>query len=134
MSNILKLRSVFVIAACAALLTGVTGVRLAAQMATGTISGVVTDSSGAVIPDANVQARNNATGASQSATSDAQGRYRIPELAIGGYDVQIEKTGFQSVLHKGITLSVGGQIVVDFTLAVGQVSQSVTVQGEATQV
>src|ERR1019366_10396149 len=108
MSNALKLRSVFVIAACAALLIGVTGVPVAAQLATGTILGTVTDTSGAVVPGTTVRATNVGTGATQSATSDAQGRYQIPDLAIGGYDVQTEKTGFPTVGHKGITLTVGG--------------------------
>ena len=134
MSNTLKLQWVCVIAACAALLIGVTGVPLSAQLAAGTILGTVTDTSGAVIPGTTVRATNVGTGTTQSTTSDAQGRYRIPDLAIGGYEVQTEKTGFQTVVHKGITLTVGGESVVDFALAVGQMTQTVTVESEAMQV
>src|ERR1043166_4512212 len=82
-------------------------VRLAAQSATATISGTVTDASGAVIPDAVLRATNRGTGASQAANSDSQGRYRIPELAVGEYDIQSEKMGFQTLVKKGITLTVG---------------------------
>ena len=52
--------------------------------------------------------------------ADAQGRYRVPELGVGQYEVQASKTGFSTVVHKGITLAVGSQTVVDFALPVGQ--------------
>ncbi|MEQ1948616.1 MAG: carboxypeptidase regulatory-like domain-containing protein [Bryobacteraceae bacterium] len=102
--------------------------------ATGAISGTITDASGAAIPDAQIQVKNNGTGAGQTSVSDAQGRYRVPELIIGDYDVQATKTGFSTVLRKGVTPTVGSQPVVDIQLAVGQQTQTVTVQGEVSQV
>ena len=80
--------------------------RLSAQ-ATGTIVGTVTDMSGAAIADATVQVKNVGTGVTQNATTDAQGRFRAPDLVIGTYEVQASNTGFQTVVHQGITLTVG---------------------------
>ena len=108
--------------------------RLAAQGTTATILGTVTDSTGAAIPDAAVQVKNVGTGQTQSVQSDPQGRYRVADLAVGDYEVQSSKAGFSTLLHKGITLTVGSQNVVDFSLAVGQAQQTVTVEGQVTQV
>jgi hypothetical protein len=107
--------------------------RLSAQ-ATATITGTITDSSGAAIADAQVQVKNTGTGIAQNTVSDSQGRFRVPELIIGAYDVQATKTGFATVVRKGVTLTVGAQPVVDFQLAVGQQTQTVTVSGEVSQV
>jgi len=116
------------------LLAGSAGVSHLDAQATGSISGTVTDTSGAAMADAAVQVRNTGTGVVQSVTTDAQGRYTAPELSIGDYDLQAAKTGFQTVLRKGITLTVGAQPVVDFNLPVGQSQQTVTVQAEVSQV
>ena len=97
--------------------TGLT--RLKAQAATATILGTVTDASGAAVPDAAVQVKNTCTGATQSTTTDAQGRFRLPELAVGNYDIQATQTGFETVARSGITLNVGTESVVDFSMQVG---------------
>lgn len=108
--------------------------RLNGQSATATVLGTVTDSSGAAVPEARISVKNVGTGASQSISSDAQGRFRISELSIGSYEVEASKGGFSTVIHKGITLTVGGETTVDFALPVGQQTQTVTVEAEATQV
>ncbi len=108
--------------------------QLKAQGTTATILGTVTDSTGAAVPAAGVQVRNTGTGQTQTAQSDAQGRYNVPDLGVGNYEVQASKMGFSTLVHKGITLTVGGQLVVDFALQVGQQTQTVTVEGEITQV
>src|SRR5665213_1075944 len=106
-------------------------VRMQAQgTSTATIVGTVTDSSGAAVVGATVQAKNVGTGAVQTATTDAQGRYRVPNLNIGTYDVNASNPGFQGVVHPNITLTVGSEPVVDFALAVGQAQQAITVQGD----
>src|SRR5580658_1645506 len=92
--------------------------RLAAQGATATILGTVTDASGAAVADAAIQVTNVGTGISQSTTSDGQGRFRAPDLGVGEYEVQASKAGFSTLVHKGITLTVGSQNVVDFSLPV----------------
>ena len=116
------------------MLTELAAHRLNAQGSAATILGTVTDSSGAAIPDAAVKVRNIATGITQSTTSDAQGRFNVPDLGIGDYEVQATKTGFSTVVRKGITLTVGSQSVVDFALQVGQQTQTVTVEGQASTV
>ncbi len=116
------------------MLAGIGLPRLDAQGATAAIQGTVTDMSGAAIPEASVQVRNVGTGTSQSTVSDAQGRFNVPDLVVGGYEVQASKAGFATLVHKGITLTVGAQSVVDFALPVGQQQQTVTVEGEVSQV
>ena len=134
MLTIRKFRSICALALGATLLIGVAHVRLSAQGAGGLILGTVTDASGAVVPDAKVQATNAGTGAVQTTVSDAQGRYRLQALPVGQYEVQAENSGFQTVVRKGITLDAGANVVVDFALTVGQVSQTVVVEAEVSQV
>jgi hypothetical protein len=133
MVNQSKLRSNLIRVLLLALLTGIASSKVEAQSAA-TILGTVTDASGAAIPAAIVQARNIETGASQSTISDSQGRYRLPNLAIGNYDVQSEQVGFQAVVHKAVVLTVGSDIVVDFSLPVGQLTEAIAVEGEVQQV
>ncbi|MBI4463629.1 MAG: carboxypeptidase regulatory-like domain-containing protein, partial [Acidobacteria bacterium] len=102
-----------------------------AQTTTGTISGVVSDSSGAVVPGTSVTVRNAETGVSRTLTTDAQGRYRAPNLSLGRYEVQASLAGFQTAVRSGITLAVGQEAVVNITLEVGQVTERVEVTGEA---
>ncbi len=96
--------------------------------------GTVTDASKASVPDATVQVSNTGTGSSVKIQSDAQGRYTVPDLAVGNYEIQVSKQGFQTVVRKGVTLTVGSQPVVDFALPVGQSQQTVTVEAQVTQV
>jgi hypothetical protein len=113
---------------------GVLGVNRLNAQATAAISGTVTDSSGAVMAEAAVQAKNTGTGISQNTVSDAQGRFRFPDLAIGQYELSASKAGFQTVNRTGITLTVGSNPVVDFQLPVGQAQQTVTVEAQVSQV
>src|SRR6266852_1423307 len=105
--------------------------RLEAQAVRATILGVVRDATGATMPGATVEVRNVGTGVAQSVVTNEQGRYNTPDLAIGTYEVQASLSGFQRVVHKGITLRVGSQNVVDFTLPIGQIEETVTVTGES---
>jgi hypothetical protein len=121
--------------ALSALLLGSTiGVgRLSAQ-ATASILGTVTDTSGAAVGEAIVKATNAGTGISRATLSDTQGRYRISDLATGDYNVETAKPGFETVLHKGVTLTVGSDLVVDTSLPVGQTQQTVNVEADVSQV
>jgi hypothetical protein len=117
------------------LMLGWMGVQhLQAQATTATVLGTVTDPSGAAVGDAAVQVKNVGTGIAQTTTSDSAGRFRVPDLGLGDYEVQASKPGFQTVVHKGITLTVGSESVVDFSLQVGQQQQTVTVEGQVSQV
>jgi outer membrane receptor protein involved in Fe transport len=105
-----------------------------AQVGTGGILGTVTDSSGAIIGGASVTATNTQTGVVTAAKANEQGRYSAPDLIVGTYDVQAKMPGFQTQIHDGVVLTVGQNVVVDFSLPVGQVTETVTVQGATTQV
>jgi len=107
------------------------GVSLPAQMTTGNILGTVKDQSEAVLPGVTVTVTNVETGIVRTAVSGSRGEYRVPALAVGTYEVQASLAGFQSSIRKGITLNVGREAVVDFTLRVGDVTEQVTVTGEA---
>ena len=107
---------------------------LLGQGATAAISGTIADSTGAVITEATVKCRNTGTGIVQTTSSDGQGRFRVPDLAIGDYEVEASKAGFQTVIRRGVSLTVGSNPVVDFSMPLGQSQQTVTVQSEVSQV
>ena len=96
-----------------------------------TILGTVKDESGAVLPGASIMVKSVETGAVRTVISDEAGRYRVPQLAVGSYDVQAELPGFQTSVRSGIILTLGREALVDFSLKVGQVTESVTVSGDA---
>ena len=102
-----------------------------AQVTTGTVSGTVSDSTGAVIPGVTVTLTSTEKGISRTVFTDEGGRYRAPELALGSYVITTELPGFQTVTRSGITLTVGREAVVDFILQVGTVADKITVTGEA---
>ena len=79
-----------------------------AQTATGTLSGVIRDTTGAVMPGVSVTARNAATGVSRIVASDSEGRYRIVNLEPGEYEVRAELAGFRTAAMTGVTVLVGG--------------------------
>src|SRR5579863_7597276 len=124
--SILRLR-LWPVAVVFMMMAGLGVSRLSAQTTRAGISGTVIDSSGAAVPGASIVARN-------VGTSDGQGRYVVPELPVGNYDVRASRQGFQTVDHPNITLTVGSEAVVDFTMPVGQAQQTVTVESQVTQV
>jgi hypothetical protein len=105
-----------------------------AQLPTGTILGVVKDSSGAVIPDSAVTIHSTETDLTRKAVTDSSGSYRVPALPVGHYTITIEHTGFKTVTQTGLNLEVGQEAVIDFALQVGTAEQQVQVTGEAQQV
>src|SRR3989442_14740649 len=86
---------------------------VSAQVTTGTISGVVQDPTGAVIPGVSVTVRNVDTGTARTVTTDEGGRYTAPNLSLGNYEVQGQLTGFRTEVRSGITLTVGREAVVN---------------------
>jgi len=100
------------------------------QATTGTILGQVTDSSGAVVTDATVTARNQATGLQQVSKSDGAG-YTLWNLPPGTYSVSVTKDGFKNTTRKDALLLIDQKLRLDFTLAPGSVTDSVTVTAEA---
>jgi hypothetical protein len=107
---------------------------LHAQAQTATVTGTATDSSGGALAGASIQATNTGTGIPQSVTTDPQGRYTIAQLPVGTYNVQASLSGFKTLVHAGVVLSVGGTVVVDFSLPVGEISQTVSVEAGVSRV
>ena len=95
------------------------------------ISGVVTDSTGAIIAGATVKVRNTETGVTRTLVSDSAGRYEASLLAVGKYELTAEQTGFRTESRTGITLGLGQHAALDITLAVGGVQQTINVEGSA---
>jgi carboxypeptidase family protein/TonB-dependent receptor-like protein len=102
-----------------------------AQVVTGTISGRVTDTSGAVITGATVQIQNTETGFSRNAQTDAAGRYEARNLPVGSYSITAQQAGFRTEVRRGITLTVASEVVVNLELSVGEVQEKVEVTAEA---
>jgi hypothetical protein len=102
-----------------------------AQVAGATLSGTVTDASGAVLPNAQISIKNIATGFTRDVTTDVAGFYTAPNLLPGAYEITATASGFATAVRSGITLTVGAQQVLNLTMQVGQVTQRVQVTGEA---
>src|SRR5579863_4531133 len=96
------------------------------------LSGVVRDSSGAVVPNATVKAIRKDTGTSSTTQTNAEGIYTLPYLKPGVYDVEASASGFKRITQADLNLQVAGNTVLDFTLEVGKVTQTVTVSGGGT--
>lgn len=108
---------------------------VAAQDVTGKIAGIITDPTGAAIPNASVTATNAATGASKQSVTDNTGSYQIRELPPGNYQVEAEAPGFSKVVSTGRnTLDINQTLRVDLRLPVGSVQNTVEVSGQATGV
>lgn len=101
---------------------------------TGSISGVIHDSSGAVVPGVQVVAHNTQTGLQWSTTTDDHGFYSLQALPVGTYDIQADKVGFRGYRQAGIVLNVNAAITADVSLQVGKVVESVTVNSTAVHV
>jgi hypothetical protein len=100
-----------------------------AQVAGATVTGTVTDPSGAVLPNSQISITNTATGITTSATTDSAGFYTVPNLIPGPYQVTIRAEGFRTEIRSGITLTVGEQQVLNAALHLGQTSQTIQVTG-----
>jgi len=101
------------------------------QTVSGSIVGTVKDTSGGVVPKANVAVINQATNVRQETATNHLGDYEVPFLPIGTYVVRVSLTGFQTVVREGIVLRVDDTVRVDVTLQPGKVGQQVTVTGLA---
>jgi hypothetical protein len=102
-----------------------------AQTNLGSITGIITDPQGAIVPDAAVTATNVATGLRTSTKSNSAGIYLLTSLPLGTYTVSVEHTGFGKYIRQGITLDAGQRLGLDIALKVGGVQETVSVTGEA---
>ncbi len=106
-----------------------------AQDATGKVVGVVTDSSGAVLPNAQVTVTNTATNINQQVTTNKDGFYQAIHLPPGDYKVTVVQPGFeQSTVASKTALQINQTLRVDVQLQVGKISDSVTVESSTSQV
>ena len=97
-----------------------------AQVSAG-LSGRVTDQTGAAVTGATVTARNVDTGATRATITDQAGRYELPALPIGKYEVQASKSGFEEQIRTGILLVVGQDATADLSLQIGRVNEQIKV-------
>ncbi len=104
---------------------------LNAQVDTGSITGKVSDASGAVVGGAKVTLTNQGTGASLSTTSDPDGLYKFSPVRIGTYKLDATSQGFQTISQKDVTVAIGSNVVVDFTLKPGSATETVEVTAAA---
>jgi outer membrane receptor protein involved in Fe transport len=102
-----------------------------AQTFRGGIEGTVIDSTGAAIPQAEITARNAATGLTRTTQSDSQGFYFITELPLGDYTVSASKTGFRTATVRSVRVEVSARERINLTLQPGDVKQTIEVTGEA---
>lgn len=108
-------------------------VLLLAQTDRGTIRGTVQDSTGASIPGVTVTATNIDTGVRNTAVSSDSGAYNLPNLRAGNYTVSAEAKGFKKLLRENVRVEVLGTVGLDLPMAVGEVTESVTVSDVAPQ-
>jgi hypothetical protein len=116
-----------------ALMLSLSSISLQAQATyTAQLRGTVKDATGAVVPKATVTVTNPATQVSEVATTDDVGRYIFPALKPSSYSVKVEAVGFKTILRSNIELRVSQQSDLDFTLALGEITETVQVTSEST--
>jgi outer membrane receptor protein involved in Fe transport len=114
----------------AALMALLAGAGVVGQTPTATLSGVVRDASGALVPNVKVTAKNADTGATRDTTTDSEGRYSLTNLGPGRYEVRAERAGFKTAAQSGVILTVGGATVLDLAIQIGEVSEVVEIKQE----
>jgi hypothetical protein len=124
-SRVIRLAVLIVLAA-----TVTTAIRAFAQVTGAAINGTVNDDTGAVVSNAKISIKAEATGITRTAMTDSAGFYNVPNLAAGTYTVVVSAAGFQTLVQSGIVLTVGNQQVINVKMQVGTVSQQILVQGE----
>ncbi|MGD0124911.1 MAG: TonB-dependent receptor [Terriglobia bacterium] len=115
----------------AGLLATVLSQPLHAQVLYGSVSGTVSDPSGAVIPGAQITIVNDTTGFTRTGTTDSAGLYRLLDISEGTYTLTASASGFQMFKQTGLTVAIGQVNVQDIKLTVGSTTQEVTVQASA---
>jgi hypothetical protein len=103
------------------------------QVLYGSITGSVTDASGAVVPKAEITATNQATNQAYRDTTDESGRYNIPDVLPGTYALKVSANGFRTLTQSAVNVSINNVTRTDLKLEVGQVSEQVTVEASAVQ-
>src|SRR5262249_12314797 len=121
-------------ALAAVLVVLVTASTAAAQTFRGSINGIVTDQTGAILPGADVKATNEATGLSYSTTSSTAGAFTFADLPLGDYTIVASESGFETVTIRSVHVSAGAIYNVAVTLTVAQLESNVQVSAAAVTV
>src|ERR671921_132590 len=121
------LRRVPRVTACLLLLSVCLTLYANAQVNSASVTGLVTDAAGAVVPNASVTLKNKATNAETTATTDSSGYYTFASVPVGEYNVTVERQGFKRVVLEEVKLEVGQKARVDAAFEVGAVTETVTV-------
>jgi Carboxypeptidase regulatory-like domain len=100
----------------------------------GKVMGTVKDQSGAVVPNAEVDLTSKSTGVSQNTKTDSEGAYTFPLVPVGTYMLAVRAAGFNPVEHDGLVINIHSVVEQDSILAVGDQTQTVTVNDSETQV
>jgi hypothetical protein len=116
--------------ALSAILAAFISVSAWSQTQLATVSGTITDPSGAVVPDVVVTIFSQGTGLKRSVLTDTAGEYRFAGLPTGKYFLRVEKAGFQSQVREGVELTSASEVTVNSQLAIGDVSQQATVSAK----
>src|SRR3989442_7414273 len=122
--------------ALAAFLAGITAlivsgnVLVFGQEFSATMSGVVHDVNGGVVPGVSVTAKHTESGLTRTVITNETGSYRMPALPVGEYEVTAELSGFKQQVRRGVTLDVAHEDVVNLTLDVGDFKEQITVTAE----
>jgi hypothetical protein len=106
-----------------------TGSVCLAQVAGGTISGSVIDSSGSAIAGAQVAVKNSETAIVRSVNANNDGIYTAPNLVLGAYEISASKEGFETIVRSGVLVTVGSEEVIDFKLNPAEVGTKIEVSG-----
>src|SRR5215216_3764008 len=109
-------------------------IAIPAQKTSGQISGTVLDPQGAAIPDATVTATALGTGLTRTITTSQDGNYTLTDLPIGTYRLSVTKTGFKATVAEAVVVNVSTVTRQDFSLEVGAVGETVTIQADVLQV
>ena len=107
---------------------------LAAYAQTAEVGGAVQDQSGAVIPKASVEFRNQTTGVRRQSTTNGDGAYHIEGIDPGKYDATVQAKGFKTLTRENVVFQVGDKAHIDFKMQVGDAGQTVTVDGSGQQI
>jgi outer membrane receptor protein involved in Fe transport len=97
---------------------------------TATVQGTITDSKGAVVPNANVVVRNKATSIERTAQTDSDGIYQVAALPVGNYAIEVKATGFKTQLADSVVIGVAQTIIQNFQLDVGALSEQVLITSD----
>src|ERR1700733_7889762 len=120
----------FLLSACALMLA----LPLVAQSTNGVVNGLVVDPSNRVIGGADILVINDATDVKYSGKTNGDGIYVVPNLPPGSYRLQVSKVGFKTLIKPDIVLNIQDALSINFTLPVGAVFETVTVEGGAAMV